>query len=246
MAMHARDAEGRRVSLLNEEPTSSPFFNSIPFRPAYDQSARSISSSPNTPDLIRSDSYDSQMSNGPASPMTPYGVYGVYDEYLDQASYGAKRPSSYGARRSASYDDESVVSPGAEKPGKRYPCRYKESHNCTKTFTTSGHASRHSKIHTAEKGVPCSFPGCTKKFTRSDNMKQHLETHYKDRSRASSSRPSLTSTDRRSSTSSRSSSGRSQTSATTPNYFDMRGVDVPVLPGQNGLETLAMAAAYNH
>jgi len=56
---------------------------------------------------------------------------------------------------------------------------------CEKTFTTSGHASRHSKIHTAEKGVSCSWPGCQKKFTRADNMKQHLETHTKDRSRSS-------------------------------------------------------------
>ncbi|PQE21079.1 C2H2 transcription factor protein [Rutstroemia sp. NJR-2017a WRK4] len=71
--------------------------------------------------------------------------------------------------------------------GKRYPCRFKDSHNCDKTFTTSGHASRHSKIHTAEKAVPCSFAGCTKKFTRADNMKQHLDTHYKDKPRSSTS-----------------------------------------------------------
>lgn len=70
--------------------------------------------------------------------------------------------------------------------GKRYPCRFKDSHNCDKTFTTSGHASRHSKIHTAEKAVPCSFSGCTKKFTRADNMKQHLDTHYKDKPRSTS------------------------------------------------------------
>ena len=76
------------------------------------------------------------------------------------------------------------------KGAKRYPCRFKESHGCDRTFTTSGHASRHSKIHTAEKAVQCTFAGCQKKFTRADNMKQHLETHYKDRTRGSSSKPS--------------------------------------------------------
>ncbi|RKF63888.1 putative c2h2 transcription factor [Erysiphe neolycopersici] len=70
-----------------------------------------------------------------------------------------------------------------ERTPKRYPCRFRDSHHCQKTFTTSGHASRHSKIHTAEKGVSCSWPGCHKKFTRSDNMKQHLETHTKERLR---------------------------------------------------------------
>ncbi|POS83594.1 hypothetical protein EPUL_006547 [Erysiphe pulchra] len=72
-----------------------------------------------------------------------------------------------------------------ERAPKRYPCRFRDSHHCQKTFTTSGHASRHSKIHTAEKAVSCSWPGCHKKFTRSDNMKQHLETHTKERLRVS-------------------------------------------------------------
>ncbi|KAL5349424.1 transcriptional repressor [Pseudogymnoascus australis] len=63
---------------------------------------------------------------------------------------------------------------------KRYHCRYADAVGCEKTFTTSGHASRHSKIHTCEKGIQCAFAGCPKKFTRADNMKQHLETHFKD------------------------------------------------------------------
>ncbi|KFZ19981.1 hypothetical protein V502_03403 [Pseudogymnoascus sp. VKM F-4520 (FW-2644)] len=72
---------------------------------------------------------------------------------------------------------------------KRYHCRYADAVGCDKTFTTSGHASRHSKIHTCEKGIQCAFAGCPKKFTRADNMKQHLETHFKDsrRPRPSSS-----------------------------------------------------------
>ncbi|OJD12623.1 hypothetical protein AJ78_06810 [Emergomyces pasteurianus Ep9510] len=57
----------------------------------------------------------------------------------------------------------------------KYPCPYAGSHSCTATFTTSGHAARHGKKHTGEKGVHC--PVCNKAFTRKDNMKQHRRTH---------------------------------------------------------------------
>ncbi|KAI9928774.1 hypothetical protein ASPWEDRAFT_344534 [Aspergillus wentii DTO 134E9] len=57
----------------------------------------------------------------------------------------------------------------------KYPCPYAASHNCSATFTTSGHAARHGKKHTGEKSVHC--PICNKAFTRKDNMKQHIRTH---------------------------------------------------------------------
>jgi len=57
----------------------------------------------------------------------------------------------------------------------KYPCPYAASHNCFASFTTSGHAARHGKKHTGEKGVHC--PVCNKAFTRKDNMKQHERTH---------------------------------------------------------------------
>jgi len=57
----------------------------------------------------------------------------------------------------------------------KYPCPYAQAHNCPATFTTSGHAARHGKKHTGEKGVHC--PICNKAFTRKDNMKQHERTH---------------------------------------------------------------------
>ncbi|PHH70243.1 hypothetical protein CDD82_7247 [Ophiocordyceps australis] len=220
--MQALDSTGRQVSLLNDDGAGYDKFQR-PFaqRPLSFQmpasrvlsrpylSPRSCSSSPNTPELLRSDSYDSQTSNDPISPLTPstdmtYPRSSLYPP-LDVAT--TKRPglgaaargsaasttssTSSTSSRSASFDDESTAAqspcvPDA-RPGKRYPCRYRESHRCDKTFTTSGHASRHSKIHTAEKAVQCTFAGCQKKFTRADNMKQHLETHYKDKSRSCNS-----------------------------------------------------------
>lgn len=67
------------------------------------------------------------------------------------------------------------ASNGSTGKKNKYPCPYATSHNCSATFTTSGHAARHGKKHTGEKGVHC--PICNKAFTRKDNMKQHERTH---------------------------------------------------------------------
>lgn len=214
MPLVIRDASGRRISLLNDEdePPVKRLSRSNTASSYYPQVSRTAST-PNTPELFRSNSYDSNMGTEPISPMTPLyepamryppAVAGhhrpSFEEYYPDVPHmypGAKRrPSALSDGRSVSYDDDLTTTTASERPGKRYPCRYRDTHGCEKTFTTSGHASRHSKIHTAEKAVPCSFKGCPKKFTRADNMKQHLETHYKDKSRSSSSRPSLSSSSR--------------------------------------------------
>ncbi|KAL5344834.1 transcriptional repressor [Pseudogymnoascus australis] len=74
----------------------------------------------------------------------------------------------------------------APRVSKHYQCHYPR---CEKKFTTSGHATRHFKIHTCAKEIPCTFLSCLKKFTRTDNMKQHLETHFKGSQHARTGRP---------------------------------------------------------
>ncbi|KAI5463025.1 hypothetical protein BGZ63DRAFT_352118 [Mariannaea sp. PMI_226] len=267
--MHARDATGRQVSLLNDDNSSYWTHQSLPYHSGHAVApSYSSSSSPNTPELLRSDSYDSQMSNDPMSPMTPnveyyprqQSIYSISHDYSIDG-HSAKASGYAESTRSASFDDDpscqGATSPMPDRPNKRYPCRYRESHGCEKTFTTSGHASRHSKIHTAEKAVQCTFPGCQKKFTRADNMKQHLETHYKDKARSSSSRGSKSALgeSRRNSSSAASgrSSGSSRSSSSreskahweakqyhlptpaqpSPNVssgaWDMRGLNLPLL-----------------
>ncbi|CAO3592083.1 unnamed protein product [Absidia cylindrospora] len=54
---------------------------------------------------------------------------------------------------------------------------------CFKSFTTSGHLSRHSRIHSGEKNFPCLFPGCQSRFSRQDNMMQHYRTHMSPKSK---------------------------------------------------------------
>ncbi|KAJ2669496.1 transcriptional repressor [Coemansia spiralis] len=66
-------------------------------------------------------------------------------------------------------------------PAKRkYVCTFT---GCGKAFTTSGHLSRHFRIHTGEKNYHCLYPGCTSRFSRQDNMMQHYRTHLSPRSR---------------------------------------------------------------
>lgn len=264
--MQARDATGRQVSLLNDEAYSRPLtYRGVSQR----QPPREVSPL-RTPELLRSNSYDSNMScHEPISPMTP-AVYDFsrspYDDYTSDNQGTLKRPAYIGASRTNSFVDEESSSATSvpERTAKRYPCRYRDSHGCEKTFTTSGHASRHSKIHTAEKAVQCTYPACHKKFTRADNMKQHLETHFKDKSRSSSkssSKSSLSSSSKRDSVSSK--SGASQESGpasedvamwdadhygvVAENSWDMRmNLPLSVRPGNmrtsSGLDALAAIA----
>lgn len=214
-------------------------------RSASNESQHSITS---VPQLLRSDSFDSQNTRAPNSPVTPgfaaldgqsgysaphhpypsehspaydqsirasalsYTPYtypkhsstSPYTYHYEDTTSGAQRTPGYGYPRYAEpanrtgYNEGEVYTHGPtnqdNKVGKRYPCRYRIEHNCMKTFTTSGHASRHMKIHTSEKSVPCSHAGCPKRFTRNDNMKQHVETHNKakaDRPRKAPPQPRI-------------------------------------------------------
>jgi hypothetical protein len=138
------------------------------------------------PPPYRTDSSCSYYTNASAM-STPYET--AYSDALppQRLSY-IEGPASIVSPASSTTSLSSVASvalPSPDKAPKRYPCKFRVTLNCYKTFTTSGHASRHSRIHTAEKAVQCRHPGCPKKFTRADNMKQHLETHNKDKPRPS-------------------------------------------------------------
>ncbi|KAI0423910.1 hypothetical protein F5Y09DRAFT_169960 [Xylaria sp. FL1042] len=239
--MQARDATGRQVSLLNDDIYASrPSYSS----PTHYASGGDQSPLAHTPELMRSDSYDSNASYDAISPLTPnvfdYSVRPYYDDYLQDKQPPLKHHAYIAAHRAGSYEDDSSNA-SQEKPGKRYPCRYRETHGCEKTFTTSGHASRHSKIHTAEKAVQCTFPGCHKKFTRADNMKQHLETHFKDKSRASGSsksKCSAVSSSKRGSVSSKSSSSiQSNRASRDVQMWDVEqyGADCIPMPSPGGV-----------
>lgn len=128
---------------------------------------------------------DHQYSGKPMPPIAPAPQYSIAPAPLRHQAQNLPAPEQTNVSLpplplSASSSVESKTS-SSTKPappsGKKnkYPCPYAQSHNCQATFTTSGHAARHGKKHTGEKGVHC--PICNKAFTRKDNMKQHERTH---------------------------------------------------------------------
>ncbi|KAJ6489887.1 hypothetical protein C8R45DRAFT_752039, partial [Mycena sanguinolenta] len=44
--------------------------------------------------------------------------------------------------------------------------------DCEKSFATSGHLTRHQRVHTGEMNYACTFPGCTTRCSRKDNLRQ--------------------------------------------------------------------------
>lgn len=136
----------------------------------------------------------------PGEPLPPSatGVFppGQWDRsgaYLDPNDYSRRSSSSssdstYPYDRSMPYGDAAAAHAGmpkrTSKDGgsgavtiggkKRYPCQHP---GCDKTFSTSGHAARHNRIHTGQKPYRCTFPGCKARFSRQDNSLQHYRTH---------------------------------------------------------------------
>lgn len=218
--MDGYNSSGRRISLLVEDNYHTNDYRVHSHSKRGSNSGSIYSPTSNAPELSRSCSFDSQTSQDPATPLTPesshrghgaaYATTNVQSPYfsyqtddhhshsdLAEAMY-MKESGAYGLSHHSSEREAT-----SDRKGKRYPCRLSQQFNCDKTFTTSGHASRHAKIHFAVKTIPCSFEGCQKMFTRTDNMKQHLETHYKreksSRSGHSSSSSKSRSSDSRSS-----------------------------------------------
>ncbi|KAJ7579246.1 hypothetical protein C8J56DRAFT_835008, partial [Mycena floridula] len=75
------------------------------------------------------------------------------------------------------------IAPGVPGPKKLHICNV-----CERSFTTTGHLARHTRVHTGEKNHACPFPGCLMRCSRQDNLQQHYKIHLSSRSRKVSSR----------------------------------------------------------
>ncbi|EPE09197.1 conidial septation protein [Ophiostoma piceae UAMH 11346] len=195
--MDAYDSSGRRISLLSNDDEEYSFTNT-PYAPRKSRNAASSSSAypPDTPELTRSHSFGSQSTHNPQTPVMPDMFF--HRRTSDDSQQECESPMSDVMTASQLQDLEALGQPShlshhtaSSAPGRRkFPCRLAKEFNCEKTFTTSGHASRHAKIHSQHKHIRCTYDGCTKTFTRTDNMKQHLETHFRDKSGRDKSRRS--------------------------------------------------------
>ncbi|OCK85928.1 hypothetical protein K432DRAFT_388178 [Lepidopterella palustris CBS 459.81] len=210
--MDGKNSFGRRISLLNEnEEIPNVRLPSIPLslRSRTSSYASSSIGSPQTPQLVRSDSTDSRAMQTP-SPITPDFSFEGLPPSQNMASpvfssrstflSSKKEPhSAYppvpqssgplpyhtaGASQAAYFrpqpTENRTMSPANPRSKKNsYPCPMAKQYNCTDYFTTSGHAARHAKKHTGKKDAFC--PECNKAFTRKDNMEQHRRTHQSGR-----------------------------------------------------------------
>ncbi|KAH6905968.1 hypothetical protein BKA70DRAFT_1289897 [Coprinopsis sp. MPI-PUGE-AT-0042] len=75
-------------------------------------------------------------------------------------------------------DDTSLTKKSSHTPSASLEARRKhQCSSCPRAFTTSGHLSRHMRIHTGERNHHCPFPGCDVKCSRQDNLQQHYRIH---------------------------------------------------------------------
>ncbi|SPO22434.1 uncharacterized protein UTRI_01112 [Ustilago trichophora] len=127
-----------------------------------------------------------------ATGIFPPGQWDRSGAYLDPNDYSRRSSSSssdsmHPFDRTMPYGEAAAANGMAKRTGKdggsgaitvggkkRYPCQHP---GCDKTFSTSGHAARHNRIHTGQKPYRCTFPGCKARFSRQDNSLQHYRTH---------------------------------------------------------------------
>lgn len=189
--LHARDASGNQISLLNEdldipgsqialkEPvrTCCPINTTVPCYPTLPTG----SSHPQGPGVFSNDSWASRAASclRPEERVFRYGELSPVPILSACRQYTAWMPRVGGdATASGIHDDGPRVNRvvTGQRP-KRHHCPFKGARGYDKTFSISSHASRHAKIYTAKKAVRCIHPSYEKTFTRADNIKQHLNTH---------------------------------------------------------------------
>ncbi|KAF3932304.1 hypothetical protein ABW19_dt0206618 [Dactylella cylindrospora] len=193
---------GRRVSILCDPPQSNHSSGAEAyFSSSYGQRSPTPPLSPDSrrPYVSeRSDSYSSTISaysdiSSPRTPTTPDSMSlpslgkllnNCPESFRPGMSSRSSSTSSCASSVSSSSpvlsakcieeeeeDDESKSGQVVKKSVRKYTC------HCGKSFTTSGHLARHTRIHTGEKNYECPQPGCGARFSRQDNCMQHFRTH---------------------------------------------------------------------
>ncbi|KAK7535839.1 uncharacterized protein J3D65DRAFT_646186 [Phyllosticta citribraziliensis] len=203
--MDGKNSAGRRISLLNED-SRMPSLEPSTYRSRTSSYASSPCLSPQTPQLLRSDSTDSTAMINMPSPVTPTYPYEEaghsprpppgtmpYFAISQQHMVGYHQPkgammpfvpppqpyANHVFVRPPGIERQPMPPANPKTKKNQYPCPLAKAFGCNDYFTTSGHAARHAKKHTGKKDAIC--PDCKKAFTRKDNMEQHRRTHSNGR-----------------------------------------------------------------
>jgi hypothetical protein len=97
---------------------------------------------------------------------------------VDKTDRGTRRRAGRKTAAATYKDDSSEFSSEEEKEEEelRYTCPFP---SCDKDFSTSGHARRHSRIHTNQRPFICPHKECNSTFTRRDNCTQHQRSNHR-------------------------------------------------------------------
>lgn len=162
------------TATMQEEPvnTKSPESDRTSDPSSKDDSERQARSSTGSTSLSPGDSQnDGKTQDGGDAATNNSGADALATNSQESSSESTQVSLQKPRKDGQSKDSRNGISVGGKK---RYPCPFP---GCDKTFSTSGHSSRHSRIHTGEKPYRCSYPGCNAQFSRYDNSLQHYRTH---------------------------------------------------------------------
>ncbi|KAI5808715.1 hypothetical protein DFH27DRAFT_236036 [Peziza echinospora] len=95
----------------------------------------------------------------------------LYPTHEESVKSKITPPSSIATISNPPSPKSTTSNPVIKRSSRRYTCQ------CGKSFTTSGHLARHTRIHTGEKNYVCPDHNCTARFSRQDNCMQHYRTH---------------------------------------------------------------------
>ncbi|KAL7751839.1 transcriptional repressor [Sorochytrium milnesiophthora] len=174
MALSITNADGVRVSLLNDDFTSSHnnHHSSHASMPA-------AHSSPTWPSSLPHNHYYPVLHSPPPpqppplqQPQTPLPLPTPTTELCHDPAAAPTMPSP-----TTPLFGQMLDAKNAKK--KRFVCSYD---GCNRAFGSSGHLNRHEKtVHMKEKPFECPLPDCQARFSRNDNRWQHYRTHFAPR-----------------------------------------------------------------